>query len=1020
MVEVKSRGSRNSKDMDPGEIELPSIKPGLKREYNMMMKAQGKLIRPSREGWRVTRSQSASGSRQGNVKSGGKINGKVKEPKKLKKDNEGPEEEDVDKLENIDVPGSNKGRPKEDVVQVVSDTGRESVNLELEFIAVDETETQKLQLNSREEENEKILENGENLASEEGSKGDVVQAQSNLGYDSRSLEADFDAVGRSEAEKKVGADSKKAVGPQLLCTESLLSLGGVSDIYFTHEGKRRNVGASDLGREVTGEAASWMGGKPLWRYTRAPKQGHEESFLEALTRESRSAVNSTDGPCKREIKMSKKVVLKRVPLRLKDLLETGLLEGLRVRYIHISKRRRQPDTILEGVIKATGILCSCGECNWREVVTPNVFEMHAKSGNKRPPEYIYLENGKSLRDVLDACKANQSESLALVIQNAIGRLGFTTALCINCKGLIPEAGAGRPMLLCDSCVLPKDSDPGLNQSSEATHNGLVNGHFRSPLAGPSPLISSGCLPQVPESAQISSNYQPQRKRQGKLTRKDLRMHKSVLAEDLLPDGTPLSYVMHGKELLLKMVNDLVGNTHCMIAMEQRRLRGYKKDGSIFCTCCNGLVSPSQFEAHAGFPSRRKPLRNIYSKEFYKHICCFISFDLDCWFLQLSLELSKNGKPSSGENDDLCSICEDGGNLLCCNKCPRAFHPVCVGLLSLPEGTWYCKYCKNMFEREKFAELNANAIAAGRVPGADALAEITQRCIRIVPTFEADIGGCAICRGHDFSNSEFSDRTVIICDQCEKEYHISCLKEQGIANLEELPEGEWFCSEQCITIHVALENFIGAGEQSLPEDLLNILRGKIYAQSPPQDIDAQSPPQDPEPAIRWRLLNGKKASEDARVWLSGAVSIFHDRFDPIADSSTGRLDLIPHMVYGRAFKDQDFCGMYCATLFVGSVVVSAGIVRIFGEEVAELPLVATKTECQGKGYFQSLYFCIERLLASLGVKDLVLAAADEAESLWKNRFGFEKLGEEELEEYQKKYQMMIFQGTSVLHKAITNA
>ncbi|CAA0840148.1 Acyl-CoA N-acyltransferase with RING/FYVE/PHD-type zinc finger domain [Striga hermonthica] len=994
MVEVKSRGSRNSKDMDPGEIELPSIKPGLKREYNMMMKAQGELIRPSREGWRVTRSQSAGGSRQRNVKNGGKIKWKVKEPvpKKLKKDNEGPEEEDVDKLENIDVPGSNKGRPKEDVVHVLSDTGHKSVNVELEFIAVDESETQKLQLNSREEGNRKILENGENLASDEGSKGDVVQAQSNLGYDSRSLEENLDDVGRSEAKKKLGADSKKAVGPQLLCTKSPLSLGGVSDIDFTHEGKRTNVGASDLGREEIGEAASRMGGKPLRRYARAPKQGHDESFLEALTRESRRKVNSTDGSCKREIKMSKKVELKRVPLRLKDLLETGLLEGLRVKYIHISKRR-QPDTELEGVIKATGILCSCGECKWREVVTPNVFEMHAKSGNKRPPEYIYLENGKSLRDVLDACKTNESESLALVIQNAIGHLDFTTALCINCKGLIPEAGAGRPMLLCDSCVLPKDSDPGLNQSSEASH--------KSPLAGPSPLISSGCLPEVPGSAQISSNNQPQRKRQGKLTRKDLRMHKSVLAEDLLPDGTPLSYVMHGK----------------------RRLKGYKKDGSIFCTCCNGLVSPSQFEAHAGFPSRRKPYMSIYT---------FNGVSLH----QLSLELSKNGKPSSEENDDLCSICEDGGNLLCCNKCPRAFHPVCVGLSSLPEGTWYCKYCKNMFEREKFAERNANAIAAGRVPGADALAEITQRCIRIVPTFEADIGGCAICRGHDFSNSEFSDRTVIICDQCEKEHHISCLKEQGIANLEELPEGEWFCSERCITIHVALQKFIGAGEQSLPEDLINILRGKIYAQSSAQDINPQGPPpqdigtqglpqdidaqQDPGPAIRWRLLNGKKASEDARVWLSGAVSIFHDRFDPIADSSTGCLDLIPHMVYGRAFKDQDFCGMYCATLFVGSVVVSAGIVRIFGEEVAELPLVATKTECQGKGYFQSLYFCIERLLASLGVKDLVLAAAEEAESLWKNRFGFEKLGEEELEEYQKKYQMMIFQGTSVLHKAITNA
>ncbi|KAL0418261.1 UNVERIFIED_CONTAM: hypothetical protein Sradi_1239600 [Sesamum radiatum] len=162
-----------------------------------------------------------------------------------------------------------------------------------------------------------------------------------------------------------------------------------------------------------------------------------------------------------------------------------------------------------------------------------------------------------------------------------------------------------------------------------------------------------------------------------------------------------------------------------------------------------------------------------------------------------------------------------------------------------------------------------------------------------------------------------------------------------------------------------------------------------------EIRGQDLHKNPELGIRWRLLHGKKATEDSRVWLSGAVNIFHDRFDPISVSSTGRLDLIPHMVYGRSFKDQDFCGMYCAVLMVGSVVVSAAIFRIFGEEVAELPLVATRSECQGKGYFQSLFYCVEGLLASLNVKDLVLPAADEAESLWRNRFGFQTLGQEQV-------------------------
>lgn len=61
--------------------------------------------------------------------------------------------------------------------------------------------------------------------------------------------------------------------------------------------------------------------------------------------------------------------------------------------------------------------------------------MHAESGNTSPPDYIYLENGKSLRDVLNACRSVHSESLEMSILNAIGRSeSATTAFCLNCKG----------------------------------------------------------------------------------------------------------------------------------------------------------------------------------------------------------------------------------------------------------------------------------------------------------------------------------------------------------------------------------------------------------------------------------------------------------------------------------------------------------------------------------------------------------------------------------------------------------
>jgi hypothetical protein len=50
---------------------------------------------------------------------------------------------------------------------------------------------------------------------------------------------------------------------------------------------------------------------------------------------------------------------------------------------------------------------------------------------------------------------------------------------------------------------------------------------------------------------------------------------------------------------------------------------------------------------------------------------------------------------------------------------------------------------------------------------------------------------------------------------------------------------------------------------------------------------------------------------------------------------------------------------------------------------------------GQGYFQALFSCIERLLASLGVKHFVLPAADEAVSIWTQRFGFAKITQDEV-------------------------
>ncbi|XP_045859676.1 autoimmune regulator [Meles meles] len=47
-----------------------------------------------------------------------------------------------------------------------------------------------------------------------------------------------------------------------------------------------------------------------------------------------------------------------------------------------------------------------------------------------------------------------------------------------------------------------------------------------------------------------------------------------------------------------------------------------------------------------------------------------------------------------KNEDECAVCRDGGELICCDGCPRAFHLACLSppLRDIPSGTWRCSRC----------------------------------------------------------------------------------------------------------------------------------------------------------------------------------------------------------------------------------------------------------------------------------------------------------------------------------------
>lgn len=64
-----------------------------------------------------------------------------------------------------------------------------------------------------------------------------------------------------------------------------------------------------------------------------------------------------------------------------------------------------------------------------------MFELHAGSANKRPPEYVFLENGSTLRDVMNACVKASLYSSEEFVRNAIGCSTLRkSTICLNCRG----------------------------------------------------------------------------------------------------------------------------------------------------------------------------------------------------------------------------------------------------------------------------------------------------------------------------------------------------------------------------------------------------------------------------------------------------------------------------------------------------------------------------------------------------------------------------------------------------------
>uniref|UniRef100_A0A8B9R2C2 Chromodomain helicase DNA binding protein 3 n=1 Tax=Anas platyrhynchos TaxID=8839 RepID=A0A8B9R2C2_ANAPL len=129
---------------------------------------------------------------------------------------------------------------------------------------------------------------------------------------------------------------------------------------------------------------------------------------------------------------------------------------------------------------------------------------------------------------------------------------------------------------------------------------------------------------------------------------------------------------------------------------------------------------------------------------------------------------EDGDGYETDHQDYCEVCQQGGEIILCDTCPRAYHLVCLDpeLDRAPEGRWSCPHCEKegvQWEaKEEEEEYEEELEEEGEKEEEDDHMEY-----------------CRVCK---------DGGELLCCDACISSYHIHCLNPP----LPEVPNGEWLC------------------------------------------------------------------------------------------------------------------------------------------------------------------------------------------------------------------------------------
>ncbi|KAF8010591.1 hypothetical protein BT93_J1282 [Corymbia citriodora subsp. variegata] len=382
-------------------------------------------------------------------------------------------------------------------------------------------------------------------------------------------------------------------------------------------------------------------------------------------------------------------------------------------------------------------------------------------------------------------------------------------------------------------------------------------------------------------------------------------------------------------------------------------------GRIKCSCCKKVFTLRGFAYHAGRNDQRIA-SCIFLEDGRSLLDCQKQLLSDRKMSRFTIEQHSKTKRKwkNGKSDCICSVCHYGGELIMCDQCPSSFHQICLGLKDIPRGDWFCPSCRC-------------AICSQSKPKEDAVQYV-------------------------------DDESAFTCNQCERKYHLGCLRKIGATNLEAYSQKDWYCSKNCRMIFLGLNKLLRKPIQLGMGNLTWTLSRSI-------DTD---------------YLDGRdrhiESVIETNCKLNVAVDVMHECFEPVKEPYARR-DLFQDIIFSRRseLKRLNFRGFYTVLLEKDDELISVACVRVLGHKVAEVPLVGTRFEFRRRGMCRILMNELEKKLKELAVAKLVLPAVPSLINTWTTSFGFTKMTSLERLRYLD-YTFLNFQDTTMCQKHLLDS